>query len=30
MEHAVSPKTFHKLTEFIRFTELGLNGREPE
>ena len=30
MEHAVSSKTFHKLTEFIRFTELGLNGREPE
>ncbi len=30
MEHAISPKTFDRLTKFIRFVETGLNGRKPQ
>ncbi|MFH1645912.1 MAG: metal-dependent transcriptional regulator, partial [Candidatus Omnitrophota bacterium] len=26
MEHAISPKTFDRLTKFIQFVETGLNG----
>jgi len=30
MEHAISPKTFDRLTKFIRFVETGLNGGKPQ
>ncbi len=30
MEHAISPVTFDKLTKFIRFVEIGLNGETPQ
>lgn len=30
MEHAISPKTFDRLTKFIRFVETGLNGGIPQ
>ncbi|HEO63720.1 MAG TPA: hypothetical protein ENN78_00425, partial [Candidatus Omnitrophica bacterium] len=30
MEHAISPKTFDRLTKFIRFVETGLNGGRPQ
>ena len=30
MEHAISSKTFDRLTKFIRFMETGLNGGKPQ
>ena len=30
MEHAISPKTFARLTKFIQFVETGLNGGRPQ
>ena len=30
MEHAISPKTFDRLTKFIKFVETGLNGGRPQ
>jgi DtxR family Mn-dependent transcriptional regulator len=30
MEHAISPKTFDRLTKFIRFVEAGLDGGMPQ
>lgn len=30
MEHAISSKTFDRLTKFIRFVETGLNGGRPQ
>ena len=30
MEHAISLQTFNKLTKFIQFVEIGLNGDKPE
>ncbi|MCK4822380.1 metal-dependent transcriptional regulator [bacterium] len=30
MEHAISSKTFNRLTKFIRFVETGLNGERPQ
>ncbi|OIO34621.1 MAG: hypothetical protein AUJ70_00575 [Candidatus Omnitrophica bacterium CG1_02_40_15] len=30
MEHAISPMTFNRLTKFIRFVEIGLNGGIPQ
>jgi len=30
IEHAISPETFKKLTKFIRFVEIGLNGGSPQ
>ena len=30
MEHAISPKTFNKLTKFIEFVETGLDDDMPE
>lgn len=30
MEHAISPQTFDRLTKFIRFVEIDLNGRSPQ
>jgi DtxR family Mn-dependent transcriptional regulator len=30
MEHAISPKTFDRLTKFIRFVETGLDGGRPQ
>ena len=30
MEHAISPKTFDRLTKFIHFVETGLNGGRPQ
>ena len=30
MEHAISSKTFDRLTKFIQFVETGLNGERPQ
>ena len=30
MEHAISPKTFDRLTKFIRFVKTGLDGGRPQ
>ena len=30
MEHAISSKTFERLTKFIQFVETGLNGESPQ
>ena len=30
MEHAISPKTFERLTKFIQFVETGLDGGNPQ
>ena len=30
MEHTISPKTFDRLTKFIKFVETGLNGGRPQ
>lgn len=30
MEHVISPQTFNKLTKFIRFVEIGVDGDKPE
>lgn len=30
MEHAISAKTFDRLTKFIRFVETGLEGESPQ
>jgi len=30
MEHAISPKTFDRLTKFIQFVDTGLNGGKPQ
>lgn len=30
MEHAISSKTFDRLTKFIKFVETGLNGGRPQ
>ena len=30
MEHAISPRTFDRLTKFIQFVETGLNGGRPQ
>jgi DtxR family Mn-dependent transcriptional regulator len=30
MEHAISPVTFNRLTKFIRFVDIGLDGETPQ
>ena len=30
MEHVISPQTFNKLTKFIQFVDIGVDGHDPE